>query len=62
MSEGAPGIGSAGSREQPSPESARPSGLELASTAVKAAGEVAQLGLTIGGHVLKRALGRLPKP
>jgi hypothetical protein len=60
--EGAPGIGTAGYREQPSQESARPSGVELATTAVKAAGEVAQFGLTIGGQVLKRVVDRLPKP
>jgi hypothetical protein len=62
VSEGAPGIGTAGYRDQSSPESARPSGVELATTAVKAAGEVAQLGFTITGHVLKRVVGRLPKP
>jgi hypothetical protein len=61
VSAGAPGIGTAGYRDQ-SPESARPSGVELATTAVKAAGEVAQLGFTITGHVLKRVVGRLPKP
>jgi hypothetical protein len=60
--EGAPGIGTAGSRDQPSPESGRPSGTELATTAVRAVGEVAQLGITIGGHVLKRVADRLPKP
>jgi hypothetical protein len=62
VSEGAPGIGTAGYRDQPSDESRRPSGVELATTAVKAAGEVAQLGLTIGGHVLKRVVDRIPKP
>jgi hypothetical protein len=62
VSEGAPGIGTAGYRDQPSDESGRPSGVELATTAVKAAGEVAQLGLTIGGHVLKRVVDRIPKP
>jgi hypothetical protein len=63
VSEGAPGIGTGGTApgERP-PESARPSGIELAGTAVKAAGEVAQLGITIGGHLLKRALDRLPRP
>ena len=61
VSEGAPGIGTGGSHDQ-SPESGRPSGGELAATAVKAAGEVAQLGLTIGGQVLKRLAGRVPRP
>jgi hypothetical protein len=60
--EGAPGIGTAGTRDQPSPESGRPSGTELATTAVRAAGEVVQLGITIGGHVLKRVVDRIPKP
>jgi hypothetical protein len=63
VSEGAPGIGTGGShRDERSPESARPSGVEVASTAVKAAGEVAQLGLTIGGHLLKRVVDRIPRP
>jgi hypothetical protein len=62
VSEGAPGIGAAGDRDQSSQESARPSGAELATTVFKAAGEVAHLGLAIGGHVLKRAVGRLPRP
>jgi hypothetical protein len=62
--EGAPGIGTtdAREREQPSPESARPSGAELVTTAVKAAGELAQVGITIGGQLLKRAVDRLPRP
>jgi hypothetical protein len=29
---------------------------------VRAAGEVAQLGVTIGGAVLKRVVKRLPRP
>jgi hypothetical protein len=63
VSEGAPGIGTgATAPDERSPESARPSGIELASTAVRAAGEVAQLGITIGGHLLKRAVERLPRP
>jgi hypothetical protein len=61
--EGAPGIGThAHPDEERSPESARPSGVELASTAVKAAGEVAQLGISVGGHMLKRVVDRLPRP
>jgi hypothetical protein len=60
--EGAPGIGTGGYRDEPSSESGRPSGVELAGTAVRAAGEVAQLGLTIGGEVLKRVVRRLPRP
>jgi hypothetical protein len=46
----------------PSPESGRPSGVELVTTAVQAAGELTQIGLTIGGRIIKRAVDRLPKP
>ncbi len=59
--EGAPGIGT-GYRDQAASESGRPSGVQLAATAVRAAGEVAQLGFTLGGHVLKRVVDRIPKP
>jgi hypothetical protein len=62
VSEGAPGIGTGGERDERSRESARPGGVEIATTAVKAAGEVAQLGLTIGGRLLKRVADRVPKP
>ncbi len=40
----------------------QPSGTELVTTVVQAAGELAQVGLSIGGQVLKRAVDRLPKP
>ena len=60
--EGAPGIGTSAEREPESIEHGRPSGTELVSTAVKAAGEVTQIGLTIGGQIIKRAVERLPKP
>jgi hypothetical protein len=43
-------------------ERGRPSGVELVSTAVQAAGELTQIGLTIGGRIIKRAVDRLPKP
>jgi hypothetical protein len=61
--EGAPGMGTISpDRDQPSPESGRPSGVELVTTAVQAAGELTQIGLTIGGRIIKRAVDRLPKP
>ena len=61
--EGAPGMGTTSpDREQPSAESGRPSGVELVTTAVQAAGELTQIGLTIGGRIVKRAVDRLPKP
>jgi hypothetical protein len=49
--------------EQPtSRRNGPPSGAELATTAVRAAGELAQIGLTVGAQVLKRAASRLPRP
>jgi hypothetical protein len=39
-----------------------PSGTELVTTSIRAAGELAQIGLTVGGQVLKRTLDRIPKP
>jgi hypothetical protein len=39
-----------------------PRGAELVTTAVKAAGELAQIGLSAGGRAVKSALGRLPRP
>jgi hypothetical protein len=61
--EGAPGMGTTSpDRDQPSEESGRPSGVELVTTAVQAAGEITQIGLTIGGRIIKRAVDRLPKP
>src|SRR5215218_213014 len=47
-------------RRQPPP--APPKGTELVTTAVQATGELAKIGLTIGGQALKRAVDRLPKP
>jgi hypothetical protein len=35
---------------------------EIVTTAVQAAGELAQIGLTVGGQILRRAAGRLPRP
>jgi hypothetical protein len=39
-----------------------PTGKELATTAIQATGELARIGLTVGGQVLKRAIDRLPRP
>ena len=66
--EGAPGMGTTSPdrgderSEAESAESGRPSGVELVTTAVQAAGELTQIGLTIGGRIVKRAVDRLPKP
>jgi hypothetical protein len=37
-------------------------GADIVSTAVQTAGEIAQLGVTVGGQLLKRAAGRIPRP
>ena len=49
---------------EPPPESTTspPSGTELVTTAIQAAGELAQIGLAVGGSVLRRAVDKLPKP
>jgi hypothetical protein len=39
-----------------------PTGTELVTTAIQATGELARIGLTVGGQVLKRAVDRLPRP
>jgi len=39
-----------------------PSGPELVTTAVQAAGELAQIGVSVGVRVIKRAASRLPRP
>src|SRR3954451_5287700 len=38
-----------------------PSGTELVTTAIQATGELARIGLTVGGQMLKRAVDRLPR-
>jgi hypothetical protein len=35
---------------------------DLVGTAVQAAGEIAQLGIAVGGQILKRATSRIPRP
>jgi hypothetical protein len=39
-----------------------PRGTELVTTTIQAVGELAQLGLTMSGRALKRAVDRLPRP
>ena len=39
-----------------------PEGIELVGTATQAAGELAQLGLTLGTKALRGAVSRLPRP
>ena len=40
----------------------RPHGADLVGTAVRAAGELAQIGIAFGGRALKSAIQRLPRP
>ena len=39
-----------------------PRGTEIVTTAVQAAGELAQIGATVGSQLLKRAARRIPRP
>jgi hypothetical protein len=39
-----------------------PTGAELVTTAIRATGELAQIGFVLGGKALKRAVDRLPRP
>jgi hypothetical protein len=48
--------------EPPPSSTSPPSGTELVTTAIQAAGELAQIGLAVGGQVLRRAVDKLPKP
>jgi hypothetical protein len=65
---GAPELAESTERARSEPSEPRrrgaapPTGTELVTTAIQAAGELAQIGLTVGGQVLKRAVNRLPKP
>jgi len=43
-------------------DAAQPGGLELVGTAVRAVGEVAQIGVAVGANAVKGVLGRLPRP
>jgi hypothetical protein len=43
-------------------ESGPPRGTEIVTTAVQAAGELAQIGATLAGRLLKRTAGRIPRP
>jgi hypothetical protein len=47
----------------PPPEGdGRPSATEIVTTAVQAAGELAQIGVTVGGQLIRRAARRIPRP
>jgi hypothetical protein len=48
--------------ELPPKPLAPPKGTELVTTAIRATGELAQIGLVVSGQVLKRTLSRFPRP
>jgi hypothetical protein len=41
---------------------ALPTGTELVTTTIRAAGELAQIGFVVSGQVLKRTIDRIPRP
>jgi|1186.fasta_scaffold215067_2 hypothetical protein len=49
-------------RSEPRKPAGPPKGPELITTAVQATGEIAKIGITVGGQVLRRAARRLPRP
>lgn len=53
---------SAASSKPGDPPAHPPEGVELVGTAIQAAGELAQLGLTLGTKALRGAVKRLPRP
>ena len=60
---GSPGLKTAKDKpaaRRPAPATP-PKGTELVTTVVQAAGELAQIGFTLGGQVVKRAVKRLPR-
>jgi len=51
------------SADAPPPEPiGGPTGTELVTTTIRAAGELAQIGFVVGSQVLKRTIDRLPRP
>jgi hypothetical protein len=60
---GSPSLKRPRTTEVPKPRHSRPpSGTELVTTAVQAAGELAEIGVKMGARAVKRAVDRLPKP
>jgi hypothetical protein len=62
VSAGCPPLASPKSAPPPPRPIGHPSGTELVTTAIQATGELARIGLTVGGQMLKRAVDRLPRP
>jgi hypothetical protein len=59
---GSPSLKQPASRGRRPQVSSPPKGVELVTTAAQAAGELTQIGLTLGRQFVKRTVGRLPKP
>jgi hypothetical protein len=59
---GSPPLERAHASEPPPKPIGAPKGTEIVTTAIQATGELARIGLTVGGQVLKRAVDRLPRP
>jgi hypothetical protein len=62
VSAGCPPLERSRASEPPPRPIGAPSGTELLTTAIQATGELARIGLTVGGQVLKRAVDRIPRP
>jgi hypothetical protein len=60
---GSPALKAAEDKKRPRKQAppSPPKGTEIVTTAVQAAGELAQIGLTLGGQAVKRAVKRIPK-
>ena len=62
VSSAAPGIGGTGYRDEAVRERRRPRSARLAADAARTAGDIARVGVSVGGKLVKRALERLPRP
>ena len=59
---GAPELTTHRTTEPPPAPIGAPTGRELVATTIRATGELAQMGLVVGGQVLKRTISRFPRP
>jgi hypothetical protein len=55
-------VSRAGDAPPPPKPIGAPTGTELVTTTIRAAGELAQIGFVVGGRVLKRTIDRIPRP
>jgi len=59
---GSPDLQAHRSAEPPPAPLGPPKGTELVTTAIRATGELAQMGFVVGGQVVKRTISRIPRP